>query len=480
MNSPDVVVLKEPTEELSHRCLLISAAFPPSSAVGALRWQKFVGQLHASGWAFDVVTKHPEEAESVDMSRLAALPASTRVMAVRSHRLQPFRFVFETHRRLSNHRASKRDDSSEPGQVAALPASSAPVLVRTNEIRRIPRSVLELRRVYRGWLDREAEREWSESVLRALRSRNGSNYAAVLSSGPPNLAHVTAAKLAEQAKKPFVMDMRDPWGTAVAYSGEGASPLEVGFARRMESFCASRAAAVLVNTPLARVLFSNAHPAAAPRCHVIMNGTDDDVDIVTVAPRKKFIIAFAGSIYIDRNPRLIFRAAAKVIKEFGLTADQFGFEFIGSVFEYGGVTTKRIAEEEGIADYVELTSFIPRDKLLKRLLQASMLLSLPQDVETSIPAKIFEYMSFPAWLLVLAPERSATYDLLAESGADVVAPTDVGAIEARIRSRFLEFRDGVNPEPISASGLFTRARQTAKLQQVLDEVTTSSPSSFNA
>ena len=262
------------------------------------------------------------------------------------------------------------------------------------------------------------------------------------------------------------MDMRDPWGTAVAVLTESASGFEMRFARRTEAKCVRGAAAVVVNTTLARELLIHRYPRIASRCSVVMNGTDSDAP-VELGERDRFTIVFAGSIYFDRNPRMVFRAAAQVIQRMALTPVEFGFTFIGSASAYGGITTKQIAEEEGIAEYVETTPFIPRGELLKKLASASVLLSLPQDVETSIPAKIFEYMSFPAWLLVIAAQGSATAQLLDGTDADVVEPSDVSAMTDRIARRVQEFREGVTARPVGASGQFGRAEQARVLIDVL-------------
>ena len=97
---------------------------------------------------------------------------------------------------------------------------------------------------------------------------------------------------------------------------------------------------------------------------------------------------FADSIYLDRNPRLVFRPAARVINELELTPREFGFTLSGSVDAYGGSTTIAIGAEEGI-------------------------------------------MAFPSWLLVLATYVSATARLLEGSDADVVEPTASAALHAK-------------------------------------------------
>lgn len=146
----------------------------------------------------------------------------------------------------------------------------------------------------------------------------------------------------------------------------------------------------------------------------------------------RFSIAYAGSIYLDRDPRLLFRATARVIARLGITPERRGLDFIGNVENYDGVPVSQIAREEGIAQFVTVGPSRPRPAMLDFLMHATMLVSLPQDSDLTIPSKIFEYMQFDACLLALAKHGSATELLLRDSGADVVAPLDVDAMAALI------------------------------------------------
>jgi hypothetical protein len=92
-----------------------------------------------------------------------------------------------------------------------------------------------------------------------------------------------------------------------------------------------------------------------------------------------------------------------------------------------------------------------------------MLLSLPQDSHLAVPAKIYEYLRFNAWLLILAQTHSATAALLRETDADVVAPDDVDRIAAVIRQRYEQFARGERPSAVGADGRFDRKAQATLL-----------------
>jgi hypothetical protein len=184
----------------------------------------------------------------------------------------------------------------------------------------------------------------------------------------------------------------------------------------------------------------------------------------------RFTVAYAGSIYIDRSPRLLFRAGARVVRELGLRPEQFGFAFIGHLDDAGGTSILAMARGEGLDGFVEVGPPQPRAAALEFLARAAVLVSLPQNVPLTVPSKIFEYMRFEAWLLALAAPATATADLLRGTGADVVAPEDVDGLTRALRGRYLQFARGERPAPIAANGRFSRRAEAARLFDMLEEL----------
>ncbi|MEO8448173.1 MAG: hypothetical protein ABI647_00185, partial [Gemmatimonadota bacterium] len=95
-----------------------------------------------------------------------------------------------------------------------------------------------------------------------------------------------------------------------------------------------------------------------------------------------------------------------------------------------------------------------------------------QSADLSIPSKVFEYMTSPAWLLALADRSSATGQVLHQAGADVVAPTDVDGIERALDHRLQQFQETGRPQPLATSnpdlGRSVQARRFFQLISRLD------------
>ena len=446
------------------RLLLISYHFPPGQATGALRWQKFAGFAYQRGFELDVVTLSPHFLRQVDERRFLDLPPGTRIFG--SARTQP-RLERAAAGLLRFRRSLRTAAVSAPTARQQSNGGSQVGLVFQDELRGWslhPRAVLL---ALRAWRSFAADDLWARDAQRVAGAIvEPGLHCAVISCGPPHAAHDAARRVARAARLPYVMDMRDPWSLVPAVESFRASPLFYRIVGGREKAAMRQAALVVVNTPVHERLLADRYPAAAERIISVLNGCDEEP--VPPLMSDRFTIAFAGNIYIDRDPRPIFRAAARLVRERGLTPRQFAIEFLGNVDAFAGRSVLELAAENGIEGFVHVHPSRPREEALQFLARAPMLLSLPQGVDLSIPSKIYEYMQFQAWVLALADAGSATELVLRGTCADVVAPDDEDAIAAVLAGRFAEYDAGVRPPRlIDRNPELKRGRQAAKFFDAL-------------
>lgn len=473
MRPPDLLTPPRAAAPAAPRLLLVSWHFPPGQGAGALRWQKLA--LHAAerGWGLDVVTAHPDSLAAADSTRLRELPPGTRVFGVRAPD-HPLRHAGDRLRRgIGGLReaiwgAAKRSESAVPLSPPhpAAPSPDAGLAWRADL--RWSASPRALARAFRAWRAFADEEAWARAAGRAAGSiLHPALHRAVVTCGPPHMVHGAGARLARAAGLPLVMDMRDPWSLAPATLRATGSPLWYALAERHERAAVDAAALVVANTAAAADALRAAYPGAAERIVAVMNGCDDE----PLPPRReegRFVIAYAGSIYIDRDPRALFRAAARVVRETGTGPERFGMEFVGHAESFGGAPLRALAEAEGIGPYVAVHPRRPRAEALRMLAGASVLLSLPQGVDVAIPSKLFEYMQFPAWVLAMAAPGSATERLLRGTAADVVAPGDEEGLARALRARLAQWTAGERPRPLNADGRFGRRRQAEVLFDAIE------------
>lgn len=212
------------------------------------------------------------------------------------------------------------------------------------------------------------------------------------------------------------------------------------------------------------------YPEAAGSMLTVMNGFDQEPEIPH-PERSRFVVGYAGTIYLDRDPTPLLRAAATVVRALELSPDQLGVEFMGNVASYDGQSLRDIAAREGLERYVNVREAGTREAALSFQAGCSVLVSLPQDSKMAIPSKIFEYMLFPASILVFADPGSASAEIVRGlGGADIVGPTDVEATAAALTRRYRDFAEGRIVAPLAAHQEFSRQSQGRRLFEAVERI----------
>ena len=439
----------------ARRLLLVSYCYPPVNVVGSLRWQKLTTALAQRRWVLDVVMIDPNaSSEPIDPVGLSDVPPETRRHEVPDDK-SPFHQFQRSFWRLV--RPIVRRGGARTGTAEE---STKPPAVPERE---------SLARAYLSRLMFWEMLRWADSATRvARRVARERRPDIVVSSGPPHSAHEAARRIANEFGLPFVMDMRDPWCSVENMPKEAASRTWMRLADMHERRCVQDASLVVVTTEAARMAMCERYPTLTNRLITVMNGADPE-RLPVVERNGRFVIAYAGNLYYGRDPRNLFQAVAQVTRELALSPDALTLQFLGGN-SYEGCSIADLAAESGVQDFVVTVPQQPRKEALQLLAGAAMLVNLPQYAHLAIPAKVFEYVQFDAWLLILAHRDSATELLFRGTEADVVQPEDVGGIAAVIRRRYEEFCRGQRPVALNRSGAFSRERQAEVLIEALDRL----------
>ena len=442
--------------------LLLSYHFPPGQAVGALRWQKMARVAVERGWHIDVVTVDPSSLKSRDLVALQDLPPGLRIYGATQPvllREQVEHAVWRIYARLRPRR------KPTPAQPRVTATAHAPDTAKPDdaELRWRLSSVRDWKRAYYASLDNARDRRWASEAARVARQLTGQNqYALLATCGPPHMVHWAGRGVAAEAGIPFVMDLRDPWSQVERLADDIASPVWYRLARRFEQEAVAGAGLVVMNSEPAREAMCQAYPEFAGRIMTVMNGYDESGTAPATGKSRQFMVVFAGSISLDRNPGMLLSAAARTVRELGLAPADFRIEFVGNVGSLDPddpSSVGALARAEGIEGYVGVSGFRPRGELASLLGRATALVSLYQDSRTAIPSKIFEYMQYDAWILTFAEPGSATELLLRGSDADVVAPTDVEGLVRTLTHRYRQFSAGERPHRLARDPAFSRRTQ---------------------
>lgn len=462
--------------EARPRLFLLTYHFPPGTAVGALRWRKLAVLLAEAGWDLDVISARPSANMTLSREVAAELPSGIRIWQISGPEAVtrfPERFganvmaLFSRLRRGTSQAMAHGSPSQRQVGIARSDLSWD-LLSRRSYVR-----------LYLTCRDYIESRAWAlrvhrlgRGVVRMERGATGGRaHVAIITSGPPHAWHEAGRRLSRRTAIPFVMDLRDPWSTVNVVHEYFATPAWPRLARRLESRAVDQAALIVANTDMLRETMATAFPSARTRMITVMNGYDDEPLPPSDLSRSCFRIGYAGSIYFGRDPRPLFRGIARVIAELELTREQIAVHLKGDVQEYGGVATAEIARDCGVAEYVHLGGRVNHREALEFMASCHMLVSLPWNDTISIPAKVFEYMRFRAWLLVFAYPDSALERMLSGTDADVLHPDDVDGLAAAVRRRYLDFRKGALPAPVGGDPRLSRRSQAQRLVEALQACT---------
>jgi glycosyltransferase involved in cell wall biosynthesis len=462
-------VSRDPSEATpaARRLLLVSVHFPPSTAIGARRWARMIALGAAWGWFFDVITVRGEGGDAPRRPTADGLPASTRILRVELDGLP-------LHDRLMRWRSRRREDTPRSTAATAGNGSGAGGAEETPSERFMRRDA-PLSRAARNALataDMVRMHTWSRRVEEEARVlTSDTSYAAVISSGPPHMAHLAAGALSRATGAPHVVDLRDPWAHADLAPSDYRSAAWLAFARHYERQCLEGAALVVANNDVARDDIVRRLPSVASRTIAVLNGSDGDCEPAP-GEHAPFRIVFAGSLYVGRDPSLLFAAVRRAVDALALAPTDLRVEFAGDA-DFEGHPVAELASAAGIAPYFEHHGRLGAPEVDALLRRAHVLVSLPQTAHYSVPAKMFEYVQYGAWLLLFATPGSASEVTFRDSDVAIVAPDDVDATARRLAEWIERSRRGERPRAANADGRFSRALQAERFYGRLDQLVTS-------
>lgn len=443
------------------RIILISYHAPPSNAVGSRRWVGMAKHFQARGWGFDIIAVDPSQLESRNDASLAELPAGTRLFAVPEDVAltdRALRILVLIRRRIRYlvGRPSKERQESD----GSLAHDRPPSTWRAIDDFHLGRALA-------------AESRWAKKAVGlGRRLVDPSVHRWVISSGPPHMAHEAARQISRLTGLPFVADFRDPWRLHTWESTRGTWHRRV---TEVETRVVRESSLTLTNTDAVRSLMRGAYPTA--NIITITNGIDEEATPLRVQG-SRFLIGYLGSIYFGRDPAPLFEAVARLVEEFTLSPDDIGLEFMGY---FDPEVTNRLlamAAANAIEPYVTVHQGRSRPEAMEFMSSCSVLVALQQGTDFAIPAKLYEIMMFPAWLLVIAGLHGATARLLEGTSADVLAPGDHVGIHLALRRHFEEFRNGRLPAPIGSQERFSRRYQASLLLDAMTAIVPEAHTSY--
>jgi glycosyltransferase involved in cell wall biosynthesis len=250
--------------------------------------------------------------------------------------------------------------------------------------------------------------------------------------------------------------------------------------RTLEEMALRRAARGVFVTGGARRVYRDRYPDLQEnRLVVIENGYDEesfaglDEEVINapLVPGAKTIL-HSGIVYpSERDPTHLFRALRWMLDDGRLKPGALCIRLRASGHE--GVL-KRLVDEHGVNEVVQLMPSIPYREALAEMMRADGLLVLQaSNCNEQIPVKLYEYLRCGRPIIGLTDPLGDTAALLRKAGMTSIASLDSSEAISSVLWKFIqELRGGTAAMPnLDYAKTPTRKRRTEALVGVLGELT---------
>jgi len=311
---------------------------------------------------------------------------------------------------------------------------------------------------------------WSTLALPvAIRLVRREGIDVVLTTSPPPSLHLLGAAVKKATGAAWVADLRDPLG---------AHPHRRGYESqlaRLKEAAVGRVAKLVARQADAIVAASDAIAdeirALEPKGKVvtIANGCDfDDFAGLEYRADNRLRITHTGHFHGKRDPKPFLHALAE--SDLDEVVVRFAGDFRAADREY--------AEALGLGGRVELLGEVSRRRSLELQRDSDVLLLLiPESGGRGrgvLTGKIFEYLAAERPILAVVPPDGAAAQLVRDTGAGVVAPSDdVEAVREALLDLHRRWREGsLDGTPLSAEWRqrLSRGERAEELADVLRSV----------
>lgn len=392
---------------MKRTAMIITFAWPPMEGVGVTRALKFAKYLPAYGWDVVVLTADHGTAREGDADRIAA-PAGVRVVKT------GYKDILAGLKRLAGRPAAR------PPQAAGLPVGA--------KRRKTPSLLREL------VLMPDDQIGWYEFAVReGKRIMAGQRIDVLISTSPPETAHLVARRLKKECRVPWIADLRDLWSDD---HFRPRLPVKRFLLRGMERRVLGDADRVItVSGPWADVL-RRSLDACRGRVEVIENGFDDE-DFGSPHGRRndRFTIVYTGKLHEDAQPvTALFRVLRDLVREGRI--DRRGIEVRFHILGYDKPDIAGMARSYGLEDVVCEREKVSYHESLRVQQAADVLLFVQwqgRNGDGWYSAKLYDYLGARRPILALGRRGGIIDELVTKTGSGTVAGDDAELGAALVR-----------------------------------------------
>jgi glycosyltransferase involved in cell wall biosynthesis len=374
------------------KVLFITYFWPPSGKA-SLHWPlKMIKYLPDLGWQPYVLTVTEDTFTQKDESLLTEIDKDLSVIKTKS--FEPFEIYKKFTGKAKDEQLTASETISRTNKNLAHRIS---IWIRMNLF--IPDARI-------GWL--------ISAVIAGNNLLKREKFDAIISIGPPHTSHVIGMRLSKRNRIPHIPVFIDPWVDIAYYREFKRSRLTLAVDNHLEKSSVINAASIIFVTRTMKDDYTNKYDFIKAKSEVLYWGYNEE-DFGNEELKDKSsdgdLLVHAGNIFDFQNPINFW----KMLKEEIENGRKLRIKFIGTVSP--GI--KEEISRNCLMPYTEYIGFLPYDRLLNELSQASYLLVCATE-KRHVPGKLFEYMRTGKPIIAFGDENEEVKSILAESNAGMV------------------------------------------------------------
>jgi glycosyltransferase involved in cell wall biosynthesis len=435
------------------KVLIITYYWPPSGGAGVQRWLKFTKYLRNYGWEPVIYTPENPESPTNDSSLEKDLPKNLTVIKTKIWEPYNYYKVLMGQKKKDKINAAFLTESKKPKRFEKIS-----VWIRGNFF--IP----------------DARKFWVNPSIQYLQNYIKSNPVdAVISTGPPHSMHLIALGLKRKLNVPWMADFRDPWTNIDFYSKLMLTSFADHKHKRLELEVLKEADIVTCvgKTWLDELeeLYKKGGGINSNKFRFISNGYDpDDYSDEKVEADKKFSIVYIGTLDKSRNPGILWKTLAEIVKKNPEFAKDLQLKLVGKT----DIAVTDDIENNGLKPYMEKIAYLTHAEVTQVQKKSQVLLLLINNTPNAMgitTGKLFEYFAAKRPILCIGPQGGDADKILEETKGGLISGyEDSQTLEANILYFYNKYKQGyLSCESVNIEK-YSRKMLTGEVAEVLNEI----------
>ena len=425
---------------MKKRVLIISYYWPPAGGPGVQRWLKFVKYLPE--FNVEPILFVPENANYPMHDNSLSSEVSKDLKVIR-YPIFEFSSFFLKNKKLNSIRSG---NVAKPNQQSTL--QKLFFFIRGNLF--IP----------------DMKIFWKSKSVNFLQNYLSNNKIdVVITTGPPHSLHLIGLELKRRLGIKWISDFRDPWVNLNYLNRFHLLPFVKNYHKRLRDLVIKNSDAVIVTSKRLKDLFSDMNSNVCQ----ITNGYDfviPDVKLDT-----KFSISHIGSLYPERNPKVLWDVLDELSRNIEGFNKNLKINLIGNVSEkIKNKLNKRIFNE-----CIVYHDYLSYHEALKFMCSSQVLMMIEVDDDYSsyvIPGKLFDYLNSNRPIISIGPEKWEVKDILSNTSSGISFNyRDYDSLNRHLKKIYKDYLTNLNKSKRNNNiEVYHRKNLTSKLAKLINNI----------